>query len=235
MAPNFQNIKVIAFDADDTLWENENFFRVAEQEFYQLMSDYGTADSLKEKLYQKEVNQIDIYGYGIKSFILSMLETALEESQFKLSSDITLKIIQIGKKMLAHPVHLLQGVEKSLSELKTKGFKLVLATKGDLFDQERKLNQSGLTAYFDHVEVMSYKTSKDYLKLLGKLKIEASELVMVGNSIKSDIIPVLEIGAQAIYIPYHTTWEHESVNEDKLSNFNFLEIKQLDEISDILV
>ncbi len=230
MLLNYSKIKVIAFDADDTLWENENFFREAEQEFYSLMKNYADASFLEQKLFQTEIGHLSLYGYGIKSFILSMIETALKVSKNELSQDIIAEIIQIGKRMLKHPVRLLEGVESSLKYLSEQGYILVVATKGDLLDQERKLKQSGLLDYFHHIEVMTDKQDVNYRTLLKHLNIEPSQLLMVGNSLKSDILPVIKLGAQAIHIPYHTTWVHEELAKTELSRYQYLELGSLLEI-----
>ena len=159
-----------------------------------------------------------------------MIESAIEVSKQQVSSEIISQIIEIGKKMLNHPVRILENVEETLSYFKSKNIKLIIATKGDLIDQERKLKQSGLAHYFDHVEVMSDKKSGNYLKLLKQLKLNSSELVMIGNSLKSDIIPIVEIGAKAIHIPYHTTWVHEEVEKKTVMPELFMEIKSLLEL-----
>lgn len=231
MLPNYSKIKVIAFDADDTLWENENFFRDAEQEFYSLMKDYADASFLEQKLFQTEISHLSLYGYGIKSFILSMIETALKVSKNEVSQDIIAEIIQIGKRMLKHPVRLLEGVETSLKYLSEQDYLLVVATKGDLLDQERKLKQSRLLDYFHHIEVMTDKKDANYRALLRHLNIEPSQFLMIGNSLKSDILPVLELGGQAIYIPYHTTWVHESLQKDDLKNYEYLTLESLEDLS----
>lgn len=226
----FDNITTIAFDADDTLWENENFFRDAEKEFYVLMQEYATKENLEKELYKREIAHLPLYGYGIKSFILSMIETALVESKNTIKPDIISEIINIGKKMLAHPVLLLDDVEPFLTYLKSKNYRLILATKGDLVDQERKLEQSGLKHYFHHIEIMTDKQSSNYTALLQKLDIEPSEFLMIGNSIKSDIIPVINIGGKAIYIPFHTTWVHEEADAKSLQKINYLELSRLGEL-----
>jgi len=228
MLKNFPNIKVIAFDADDTLWENENFFREAEQEFYALMENYADKDFLEQKLFQTEIGHLSLYGYGIKSFILSMIETALKVSKNEVSQEIILEILQIGKRMLNHPVRLLKGVESTLKLLSEKNYRLVVATKGDLLDQERKLKQSGLQKYFHHIEVMTDKQGSNYKSLFQNLAVKPSEFLMIGNSLKSDILPILKLGGQAIHIPYHTTWVHESLNEEDLKQHQYFKLESLE-------
>ena len=230
MSVDYKKIKVIAFDADDTLWENENFFREAEQEFYKLLKDYADVDFLEQKLFQTEIRHISIYGYGIKSFILSMIETALKVSKNQVSQEHIAEIIQIGKRMLAYPVHLLAEAETTLQYLQKQNYQLIVATKGDLLDQERKLKQSGLLHYFHHIEVMTEKKEENYKSLLIRLDIRAEEFLMIGNSLKSDVIPVLKLGGEAIHIPYHTTWVHEEVDKSIISNYKYPTLKNLGEI-----
>ncbi|MCD8409389.1 HAD family hydrolase [Tenacibaculum finnmarkense] len=209
-------IKVIAFDADDTLWINETFFREAEKEFAKLLSGYETENKIHQELYKKEIDNLKIYGYGVKGFVLSMVECALELSNYKVDQKIIDKILEIGKEMLAQPIDLLDGVEEVLQELQGR-CKIIVATKGDLLDQERKLEKSGILKYFHHTEVMSDKKPADYLKLIKHLDIQPSELLMIGNSLKSDVLPLIEIGAAAIHVPFHTTWAHEQVEGNQKS------------------
>ncbi|MDO6743704.1 HAD family hydrolase [Tenacibaculum soleae] len=223
------NIKVIAFDADDTLWVNETYFRDAENEFAKLLSGYETENKIHQELYKKEIDNLKIYGYGVKGFVLSMVECALEISNNKVNQNTINKILEIGKEMLEQPIDLLDGVEEVLQKLQGK-YKLIVATKGDLLDQERKLEKSGILKYFHHTEVMSDKKDKDYLKLIKHLDIDPSELLMIGNSLKSDVLPLVKIGASAIHIPFHTTWAHEEVSEDQKSD-NY---KTVSKITDVL-
>ncbi len=205
-------IKVIAFDADDTLWENEMLFRDAEERFCVLMKDFIDAETCNRRLFAMEMKNLSRYGYGIKPFILSLIEAALEFSEGKVSNHIIEQLIDLGKEMLEAPVVLLEGIEDSLKEL-SKKYRLVMVTKGDLLDQERKLLKSGLEPFFHHIEIVSDKTPRQYLKLIKHLDVEPSQFLMVGNSLKSDILPVLEVGAYGIHIPFRTTWEHEMVHE----------------------
>lgn len=222
-------LKVIAFDADDTLWVNEPYFRVTEEKFAALLEDYLPGHSIMAELYKTESQNIPLYGYGIKGFVLSMVETALRISNNNVSIAIIEKIIQYGKDQLDQPIELLEGMEDALKSLKGK-YKLVMATKGDLLDQERKLKKSGLEHYFHHIEIMSEKHEADYQKLIRHLDIRPEEFLMIGNSLKSDCMPVLAIGGHAIHIPYHTTWVHETVDE-KIEHPNF---RQAEHIKDIL-
>jgi putative hydrolase of the HAD superfamily len=204
------NVKVIAFDADDTLWVNEPYFRQSEEAFCTLLEEYLPRHELERELLKIEIANLGLYGYGIKGFILSMIETAQTVTNNMITSKTIGEIMDLGKQMLNQPIELLEGVEDVLKELKGK-YRLVVATKGDLLDQERKLRKSNLTSYFHHVEIMSEKDDANYLKLIKHLDIRPSELLMVGNSLKSDVLPVLNIGGYAIHVPYHITWAHEEI------------------------
>jgi putative hydrolase of the HAD superfamily len=202
------HITTIAFDADDTLWINEPHFQEAEKEFCALLEDYLPQHSVSQELFKTEMKNLHFYGYGVKGFILCMIETVSRISEDKASIQLINRTIEIGKDLLLKPVQLLEGVSETLNTLKDK-YRLVMATKGDLLDQERKLKNSGLQEYFHHIEIMSDKKESDYQKLLKHLDCRPEQFLMLGNSIKSDILPVLEIGGFAAYIPYHMTWTHE--------------------------
>lgn len=209
----YQDIKVIAFDADDTLWVNETYFREAEKAFAKLLSKYETENKIDQELFKVEIDNLALYGYGVKGFMLSMVESALQISNYQISQKGIEEILEIGKEMLEKPIELLDGVREVLEALQGK-YRLIVATKGDLLDQERKLEKSGLLDYFHHIEVMSDKKPKEYQKLIRHLDIAPSQLLMVGNSLKSDILPLVAVGAVAIHIPFHTTWAHEEVGDD---------------------
>ena len=215
-----KNIKVIAFDADDTLFVNETYFAETEEKFCNLMSDYLSNQGIAKELFKIQIDNLKIYGYGIKGYILSMIEAAMKISNNTISVQAIERIIQYGKELTEKPIVLLEGVEETLQALHGK-YKLVVATKGDLLDQRRKLHNSGLGKYFHHIEVMSDKQEIDYKDLIKRLEIEPSEFFMIGNSLKSDVLPVLAIGAHAVHIPFHTTWEHERIDHEiKHENFN---------------
>lgn len=233
MEIDYKHIKVIGFDADDTLWVNETYFRDAEIEFGKLLSDYETINKIDQELYKKEIDNLDLYGYGIKAFTLSMVEAALEISNYNVSSKIIEGVLHIGKNMLDKPVELLDGVECVLKSL-SQNYRLILATKGDLLDQERKLEKSGLTKYFHHIEVLSDKKEANYSKLLNHLDIKPSEFLMIGNSLKSDVLPLVNIKANAIHIPFHTTWAHEQVTEKETNGKNYRTINRLTDILNLL-
>ena len=206
------SLKVIAFDADDTLWVNEPYFQETEHKFCALLEDYLPHHSVSQELFKTEMQNLALYGYGVKGFMLSMIETALRVSNKTVGLSIIEKAIQYGKDLLEKPIELLDGIEEVLQTLKNK-YRLVVATKGDLLDQERKLKKSGLEHYFHHIEIMSDKQEKDYIKLIKHLDIKPEEFLMIGNSLKSDVIPVLAIGGHAVHVPYHTTWAHEKVEQ----------------------
>ena len=214
---------VIGFDADDTLWVNEPFFREAEAEFCQLLSAYSTEKETIKKLYQTEIQNLEPYGYGIKAFVLSMIETAQQITAHHGAPQLVSKIIEIGKSMLSRPVEVLEGVKETLAALHAMDYRLIIATKGDLLDQERKLEKSGLEKYFQHVEIMSDKQLVNYQRLFKHLDIEGENFLMVGNSLRSDIFPVLEAGGHGAYIPFHTVWAYENtVNTNAPSHFHEL-------------
>jgi len=225
----YTNIKVIAFDADDTLWVNEPYFRETEEEFAGLLSSFETKNKIDQELFKKEIANLSLYGYGIKGFVLSMIECALELSNYTLSGRDIEKILNFGKGMLNHPIELLDDVEEVLKALSSK-YRLILATKGDLVDQERKLEKSKLAKYFHHIEVMSEKKVADYENILAHLEIKPSEFLMVGNSLKSDILPLVKIGASAIHVPYHTTWVHEEVTVEEKNNAEYRTVNTLKDI-----
>ena len=228
----YRNIKVIAFDADDTLWINEPFFRDAENEFCKLLKNYISEEDCKQLLFEVEIKNLPMYGYGIKPFTLSLIEAAIALSKNRIPLETVSKIIELGKEMLSKPIKLIDGIEETLIKLSSK-YRLVMATKGDLLDQERKLKKSGLENYFHHIEVMSDKQPDNYQKLLQHLDITSNQFLMIGNSIKSDILPVLEIGAYAIHIPFHITWEYEKVTK-KVSHHQFKKIELASELLELL-
>jgi len=225
----YKNIKVIAFDADDTLWVNETYFRDAEHEFAKLLSKYETENKIDQELFKMEIENLKLYGYGIKGFVLSMIECALELSNYQINQKTIEAILNIGKDMLEKPIELIDGIEEVLKKLQGK-YKLIVATKGDLLDQERKLEKSNLLHYFHHIEVMSDKKEKDYLKLIKHLDIRSSELLMIGNSLKSDVLPLVNIGASAIHVPFHTTWVHEEVSKEESSNSDYTTISNIKDV-----
>ncbi|HEY0045077.1 MAG TPA: HAD family hydrolase [Flavobacterium sp.] len=225
-------LKVIAFDADDTLWVNEPYFEETEKKFCALMQDYLSHHTLSQELFKTEIQNLPLYGYGIKGYILSMIEAAMKISGNTIRIEIIGKIIEYGKELLEKPIELLEGVEDTLEALRHK-YKLVVATKGDLLDQRRKLHNSGLGHFFHHIEVMSDKQEVDYRDLVKRLDIQPHEFLMIGNSLKSDILPVLGIGGHAVHIPFHITWAHEKIDH-KVEHANFRSVERITEILPIL-
>ncbi|MFA5326740.1 MAG: HAD family hydrolase [Prolixibacteraceae bacterium] len=228
----FQSIRVIGFDADDTLWVNEPFYQDVEKVFCKILKPYQTEETTSAELLKTEIQNLEIFGYGAKGFILSMLETAIRETNHVVKSSEIEQIIETGKSLLTMPIQLLDGVEEVLKKLQRK-YKLILATKGDLLDQEQKLRRSGLIGYFHHIEIMSDKQEDNYLKLLSHLDIEPSEFLMIGNSVKSDILPVLNIGAQAVHVPFEVMWQHEK-DHKSTNDQNFYTISSISEILNLL-
>jgi len=214
---NFKEITTIGFDADDTLWVNETYFRDAEAAFAELLEPYETKNTIDQELFKMEMRNLELYGYGIKGFMLSMIESALELSNGRVPQETIGRILTLGKQMISHELELLDGVQEVLKALSEK-YRLLVLTKGDLLDQERKLEKSGLIDYFHHVEVLSDKKEINYSRLLEHLEIQVGEFLMAGNSLKSDVLPILNIGARAVHVPFHTTWAHEEVHPDQHEN-----------------
>ncbi|PSG86344.1 HAD family hydrolase [Aurantibacter aestuarii] len=233
MNTTYQHIKVIGFDADDTLWVNETYFRDAEEEFAELLSQFETKNKIDQELFKKEIENLPTYGYGVKGFTLSMVEMALELSNFSISNKTIAHILNIGKRMLNQEVELLPDVENTLKKLSNK-FKLIVITKGDLLDQERKLEKSNLLEYFHHIEVVSDKKEENYKKVLNHLEIHPSEFLMIGNSLKSDVLPLIHINANAIHIPFHTTWQHEEAQVNTEMSKKYLTLKSINELLELL-
>ena len=206
------DIKTIAFDADDTLWHNEVHFRLTESRFAELLADFAEKDHLTERLLEAERRNVLHYGYGIKGFTLSMIETAIEVTDGQAPSCVISEILAAGRELLRHPVETFPGVAETLETLKPD-YRLVVITKGDLFDQERKVAQSGLGDLFDTVEIVSEKTAGTYQRIFGALEGGVDAAMMVGNSLKSDVLPALEAGAWGIYVPHELTWELEHAAE----------------------
>ncbi|MCB0374774.1 MAG: HAD family hydrolase [Sinomicrobium sp.] len=233
MEIDYSNIKVIGFDADDTLWVNETYFRDTEHKFARLLSAYETENTIDQELFRTEMKNLEIYGYGIKGFTLSMVECAIALSNGNVSTETISEILTLGKDMIAKPVELLDGVREVLQYLGEK-YRLFLLTKGDLLDQERKLQRSGLSVYFHHIEVLSDKKENNYKELLEHLEVDVAEFLMIGNSLKSDVLPIINIGAQAIHVPFHTTWTHETVHEDDTNGKHYKTVASVKEILNYL-
>ncbi|MGW8123950.1 HAD family hydrolase [Roseivirga echinicomitans] len=227
-------IKTIAFDADDTLWVNEPIFTKTRLEYENILSSYFEIDdSLELKLYEVELRNLKLFGYGIKGFMLSMIESAIELSQKKVSGEDIRKIIDLGKEMLSHPVEILPGIEETVERLKDD-YQLIIITKGDLWDQETKIARSGLAEHFEHIEIVSEKNTTTYKGILDRYRVAPSNFLMIGNSLKSDILPVCEIGGNAVHIPFHDTWLHEKMDKHTIGEYSFHELKSINELGDYL-
>jgi putative hydrolase of the HAD superfamily len=201
-------LDLIAFDADDTLWHNESLYQATSARLAEILAPYSPDGRVEAELFQTEMQNLRYYGYGLKSFGLSMIETAVRITGGRVQGNEIGQIVELVKGMARTPVQLLDGVAEVVAEL-AAAHRLVLVTKGDLLDQERKLDQSGLASCFDHVEIVSDKNVDVYRALLVRLRVAPQHFLMVGNSLKSDILPVVELGGHAVYIPYHVTWAHE--------------------------
>ncbi|MFC0633207.1 HAD family hydrolase [Brevundimonas balnearis] len=201
-------ITTVGLDADDTLWHNETIFRLTHDRFASLLSDYADAVMIDARLAEVEARNLRLYGYGVKGFTLSMIETAMELTDGRVASSVIREILAAGRDMLGHPVEPLPGVDDALNELSTR-YRLVLITKGDLLDQERKLAASGLGELFAAVEIVSEKDRDTYERVFNRHGTGPREAVMAGNSMRSDVLPALEAGAWAVHIPYAVTWAHE--------------------------
>ena len=201
-------INTVALDADDTLWHNESIFHLTQQKYFSLLKDYGDVDHMMARLLEVEIRNLKLYGYGVKSFTLSMIETAIDLTRGAVPAKTVMEILNLGRAMLEHPVEPLPGVAETLEAMKD-GYKLVMVTKGDLMNQEQKLARSGLGDYFDAIEIVSEKDANTYRRIVARQGIPPEESVMIGNSMKSDVLPALEAGLWGIHIPYHITWAHE--------------------------
>jgi len=219
-------LKLIAFDADDTLWHNERLFIDVQARFLELVARHTESDIIEQSLYETEVSNLGHYGYGVKSFTLSMIETAIDLTEGRITGADIEQVLQLGREMLLAPVDLLDGVADVIAELGEANDLMVL-TKGDLLDQETKIARSGLGDFFSHVEVVSRKDRGTYESVLAAHGLSAREFVMVGNSLKSDIVPVVEMGGHAIFVPYESSWEHEDVGPEELAGARFHTAKDI--------
>jgi putative hydrolase of the HAD superfamily len=228
-----QKIKVIGFDADDTLWVNEPYYRETEEKFCTLLAEYAGAGEINRRLYEVEMTNMELYGYGTKAFMLSLIETAIQVSDGRISPAVISEIIQMGKSQIALKNSLLPGVTEVLDRL-SDHYRLIVATKGDLLDQERKLKNSGISGYFHHIEIMTDKREENYRKLLSHLDISAGEFLMVGNSVRSDVIPVVKLGGHAIHIPFHITWQHETAEAGELPAGSYFSVDTIRDVFSVL-
>jgi putative hydrolase of the HAD superfamily len=224
---------VIAFDADDTLWQNERLYTAVQERFKQLLARYHSPEWVEQRLYQTEMRNLQHYGYGIKSFTLSMIETAVELTEGRVTAQDVAAIIGFAKWMLAAPCELLPEAGETVARL-AQDYPLMIVTKGDLRDQETKLARSGLAPYFRHIEIVVDKTEARYAALLAEHGLAPQRFLMVGNSLRSDILPVLALGGWAVYVPYHLTWAHEACEPPPAGQPRFFEIEHLGRLPELL-
>jgi putative hydrolase of the HAD superfamily len=225
--------RFIGFDADDTLWHNENIFEKVHERYYELLARHHDAATVKSALDATERRNVPLYGYGIKGYMLSSIETALDLTDGKFSPAEVRELLAIGREMLEHPVELLEGATEVLAEL-APDFRLILITKGDLKDQERKLAKSGLADRFEAVEIISEKDDRAYGRIFRRHGIDPARFLMVGNSVKSDILPVLALGGSAVHVPYRITWGLEHAEPPPNADGRFFEAKSLREVPAIV-
>jgi putative hydrolase of the HAD superfamily len=224
---------VLGFDADDTLWHNETIFERVHERYRALLATYHDAATVDRTLFATEMRNLELYGYGVKGFTLSAIETAIELTRGKISAGEVQQLIKLGQEMLAHPVELLEGAAETLATLSAH-HRVILITKGDLRDQERKLAKSGLAAHFERVEIVSEKNEATYAAILRRHAIVPAGFLMIGNSLKSDILPVLSLGGAGAYVPYHLTWAAERVDEVPPAAGRFFRLKTLRELPDVI-
>ena len=224
---------MLAFDGDDTLWHNESRFHLTQTSLRDLVRRHVPDADVDNHLFEVEMRNLSLYGYGVKAFTLSMLETAIQLTEGRIPATDLQVILGWGKRMLTEPTELLDGVREMLLELSSR-YSLLLITKGDLFDQESKLARSGLAEMFSGVEILSDKTVDSYRSLLKRRDIKAEEFLMVGNSLRSDVVPVVALGARAVHIPYHVTWHHEHVPDEALPQEGWHRLDTIAQLSQLL-
>ena len=230
---DYRTVEVVAFDADDTLWVNEPFFRESERRFCALVAPWAGAGEAVERLYAREVANMPLYGYGVKACVLSMVETALELGGERLPASVVGELLALGRDQLQRPVELLPGVRETLRRLQGR-YRLAVVTKGDLLDQRRKLRLSGLAPCFDAVEVMADKDEAAYGEVMRRLGVAPGAFLMVGNSLGSAVLPVVTLGGRAVHIPFGETWRHEEVDPAALAPYDFPVLERIDELAPLL-
>ncbi len=222
----------ISFDADDTLWQNEQFFRFTEERFVSLLAPHTDVEGISQRLLAAEKRNLQLYGFGIKGFTLSMIETALELTDGQVPASVVRDILEAGREMLSHPIETLPHVTETLAGL-AGNFRLIMITKGDLFDQERKLAQSGLGDYFNAVEIVSDKTRATYERIFTRYGDGPGQSMMVGNSLKSDVLPAIAAGSWGVYVPHALTWNVEHA-EPPDGEPRFTQLQHLGELTDLI-
>lgn len=226
-------VEVVAFDGDDTLWHSETHFTVTHERFCELLRDHATPDELHERMLATERRNLEIFGYGVKGYTLSMIETAIEVSGGTVTADDIQVLLDAGKAMLRHPTELLDGVRLVVEQL-SLSHRLVLVTKGDLFHQESKLAASGLGELFERIEIVSEKDQRTYRRVVKALDVTPDRFLMVGNSLRSDVLPVVAIGGRAVHVPYVVDWAHEVVDEHDLPHDGWWRLDSLAGLADLL-
>ena len=224
---------LVAFDADDTLWHNEDFYWHARERFRQMMAKYEVNGSVDEHADYLEVANIQYYGYGVMSFILSLIEAAIDLTEGAVKTEDIEALMNMGKEMLTADVQVFEGVEETVAKVADQ-HPLLLITKGDLLHQQNKVSDSGLAPYFRHVEVVSHKTPETYAAILKRFGVEPARFLMVGNSMRSDILPVLEVGGWTVHVPSDRTWGHEVAELPPEVGERFFEVEQLDQVPELL-
>jgi putative hydrolase of the HAD superfamily len=225
--------QVIAFDADDTLWHNERLYAEVQSGFRRLLARYHSSEWVDVRLHQTEMRNLLHFGYGIKGFALSMIETAIELTDGRITGAEVQSIIDSAKRMLAADVDLLDHADETLTTL-AADYPLMLITKGDLHDQEAKISRSGIADRFRHVEIVSDKSTESYRALLERHRIAPDRFLMVGNSLRSDILPVLALGATAVYVPYELTWAHEAAERPPAGRSGYYELEHIGGLPELI-
>lgn len=224
---------VIAFDADDTLWHNERVYRGTEQQVIEILARYHDAEWIARRIYETEIRNLQHYGYGFKGYTLSLIETAIELTDGRISGAEIGQIIELARTAMRAPIHLLDGVAETIAQLSATR-ELMIITKGDLFEQEAKVIRSGLAEKFRRIEIVPNKTRETYESIAARYDFAPERFLMIGNSLRSDILPVLAMGGRAVYIPYEITWEHEQVPEDALAGKEFFQLAAITELPALL-
>jgi putative hydrolase of the HAD superfamily len=227
-------IELVALDADDTLWHNEPLYTSTREQFRSLLARYESAGVLEDQLYEIELRNLEHFGYGVKGFVLSMIETAIELTEGKLESADVRTIIDWGRQMLRSPVELLDGVQDAVETL-AEAYPLILLTKGDLLHQESKLARSGLGHLFKGIEIVSEKDAHVYRSVMQRYAVPGERFVMVGNSLRSDVLPVLQAGGHAVFVPYEISWIHERVSAEALADMQYHQISHIRELPELLL
>ncbi|RIV18288.1 HAD family hydrolase [Fibrisoma montanum] len=227
------SLKLIAFDADDTLWVNEPMYVNVQQQFRTLLMHHVSEETVAARFYEAQMRNLRLFGYGAKGFMLSMIETAIELTEGAITGSEIQQIINIGKELLAFPIDVLDGVQDVLETLSGQ-YDLMVLTKGDLLDQESKIARSGLGHYFKYVEIVSEKNEPAYQRIMQRYGLQPNEFLMIGNSLRSDVLPVVHVGANAIHVPYSVTWAHEQVEKEQLEGKSFLAFERIADVLPVL-